>query len=417
MAIAIALCLLILVSALWLFSFHAEIAPIPQPADGTFGAEIVARGAELAAIGNCDVCHTREGGELFAGARPVPTPFGTIYSTNITPDPDTGIGNWSEAAFQRAMREGVSRTGQQLYPAFPYQHFTKVTDDDNRALYAYLMSRKPVRAPAVHNEIWSPLKFRPLIAAWKALFFRPGPYRAEPSRSAEWNRGAYLAEGLGHCGACHTPRNALGAERAGRSYTGARVEGWDAYALNSSAAAPVPWSLESLQTYLQSGWHVQHGMSQGPMAGVTGDLAAASSADIRAMATFIGGQLNSTRAPAADLRERRSGSGGEIYEASCSSCHDGSRALPFGGVDLSLSTALNAPSPRNLINVTLVGLAPPDGHAGPIMPGFGGAISDDQLAALLAHLRARYSDKGPWSDLSGEILAARRALKNGRAGL
>jgi mono/diheme cytochrome c family protein len=416
MAIAIVVCLLLAVAALWLFSFHAEIRPISAPAAGTFEGALVARGAELAAIGNCDVCHTRQGGELFAGARPVPTPFGAIYSANITPDPDTGIGDWSEAAFRRAMREGIGRTGQQLYPAFPYDHFTKVTDDDNRALYAYLMTRKPVRAPAVPNEIWFPLKFRPLIAAWKVLFFKPAPYKSDPSKSAEWNRGAYLAGGLGHCGACHTPRNALGAERVDQSYAGARVEGWDAYALDGSAPAPVPWSPQSLQTYLQSGWHVQHGVSHGPMAGVSGDLATASSADVRSLAMFIGAGIKSTRAAVADSSVNRSGAGAEVYEASCSSCHDGGRALPFGGVNLNLSTAVNAPSPRNLINVTLVGLAPPDGRAGAIMPGFDGAISDDQLAALLANLRARYSDKAPWSDLPGEILAARRALKNGEVG-
>lgn len=149
------------------------------------------------------------------------------------------------------------------------------------------------------------------------------------------------------------------------------------------------------------------------MAAVTGDLATAPSADIRALATFIAAQIKSTPAPAADLAEKGSASGGEIYEATCSSCHDGSRALPFGGINLSLSTAVDGPSPRNLINVTLAGLAPADGHAGAIMPGFDGAISDDQLAALLANLRAHYSAKAPWSDLPGEIMAARRALKNG----
>jgi mono/diheme cytochrome c family protein len=167
---------------------------------------------------------------------------------------------------------------------------------------------------------------------------------------------------------------------------------------------------------LQSGWHVQHGVSHGPMAGVTGDLAAASTADMEALAVFMGAQGNLARAAAANSNGDRSDRGADIYEASCSSCHDGSRALPYGGLHLSLSTAVNAPSPRNLINVTLAGLAPADGHAGAMMPGFDGAISDDQLAALLADLRARYSDKVPWHDLPAEIQAARRALKDGKVG-
>jgi mono/diheme cytochrome c family protein len=417
LGILIAACLLIAVAGLLFLSCHAEIPPISQPAASDFDAALVARGAELAAIGNCAVCHTRQGGEIFAGARAVPTPFGAIYSTNITPDPRTGIGRWSEAAFQRAMHEGVNRAGEQLYPAFPYDHFTQVTDDDDRALYAYLMTREPIQAPAARNKIWFPLKFRPLIAAWKALYFKIGPYRADISQSSEWNRGAYLAKGLGHCGACHTARNVLGAERTNQSYAGARVEGWDAYALNHSAPAPVPWTSQSLQKYFETGWHVQHGVARGPMAGVTADLAAASKADIHALAVFIGSQINSTRVVATNFSEKQPGLGAEIYAASCSSCHDGTRALPFGGIDLKLSTAVNAPSPRNLINVTLLGLSTAEGRAGAIMPGFDGAISDVQLAALLEDLRAGYSDKAPWRELPEEIQAARRAIKSGNEGL
>lgn len=210
-ALAIAICVLIAFVALRLFSFRAEIAPIPRSAAGTFDAALVARGAELAAIGNCDVCHTRDGGELFAGARPVLTPFGAIYSTNITPDPETGIGNWSGAAFQRAMREGVSRTGQQLYPAFPYEHFTKITDDDNRALYAYLMTRNPVRAPAIHNEIWFPLSLGPSSRLGRRFFSRP--VRTEPSLHKVLNGIAALILPKGSDIAGHVTRRAMHSAR------------------------------------------------------------------------------------------------------------------------------------------------------------------------------------------------------------
>ena len=175
----------------------------------------MALGARLAAIGNCNVCHTAPGGAPFAGGLALPTPFGTIQSTNITPDPATGIGRWSETAFVRAMREGVDREGRHLYPAFPYDHFTRVTDQDNRALYAYLMTRRPIQASPPPNDLRFPFDQRILLAGWKMLYLRQGPLAIETDRSPEWNRGRYLVEGLGHCGACHTPRDGLGAEQRG----------------------------------------------------------------------------------------------------------------------------------------------------------------------------------------------------------
>src|ERR1700730_6334889 len=192
-------------------AWRPAIAAIDQPAPQSFDAALVKRGRDLAAIGNCTTCHTVRGGKDFAGGLPVP--FGTIFSSNITPDPETGIGRWPEAAFRRAMRSGVDRNGQHLYPTFPYDHFTNVSDEDDRALYAYLMTRQPVHAPARENQLAFPFDQRFVIAGWKLLFLRHGTYQPDPTRSAEWNRGAYLVEGLAHCGACHTPRNAL---RAGR---------------------------------------------------------------------------------------------------------------------------------------------------------------------------------------------------------
>src|SRR6202165_1063298 len=187
--------------------WRPAIAAIDPPTPQSFDRDLVRRGRDLAAIGNCSDCHTRRGGRDFAGGLPVPTPFGTIYSTNITPDAETGIGRWSEAAFRRAMRSGVDRDGQHLYPTFPYDHFTNVTDEDDRALYAYLMTRPAVHAPARANELSFPLQQRFVVAGWEFLFLRHGTYQVDPAQSAVWNRGAYLVEGLAHCGACHTPRN------------------------------------------------------------------------------------------------------------------------------------------------------------------------------------------------------------------
>ena len=196
-------------------AWRPSIAPIEPPAPQSFAAEQVARGKMLASAGNCAACHTVAGGPAFAGGYAMPTPFGTIYTTNITPDRETGIGAWSLAAFTRALREGVSRDGKHLFPAFPYNHFALLTDDDIGALYAYLMSLPPVKARTQPNTIPFPLDIRALQAGWKMIYFKPEPFRPDSSKSEEWNRGAYLAEGLAHCGACHTPRYIRGAEWVG----------------------------------------------------------------------------------------------------------------------------------------------------------------------------------------------------------
>jgi mono/diheme cytochrome c family protein len=220
------------------FAWRSAIDPI-APQSQNFSPEMVARGEKIAMLGDCNICHTAPGGRALAGGLALPTPFGTIYSTNITPDADTGIGRWSEDAFRRAMREGVDREGRQLYPAFPYDHFTLATDEDIAALYAYAMTRDPVRAVAPADDLAFPFNIRPLLAGWKLLFLRQGPYRPDAGQSAAWNRGAYLVEGLAHCGACHAPRNALGAERKRDGFGGGDAEGWNAYALNQASPAPV----------------------------------------------------------------------------------------------------------------------------------------------------------------------------------
>jgi mono/diheme cytochrome c family protein len=195
-----------------LYAWHAAIPPTaPQPA-ATFDPGLVKEGAELALIGDCQTCHTASGGRFFAGGLAMPTPFGTIYSTNITPDRATGIGDWSEAAFKRAMREGVDREGRHLYPAFPYDHFTLTTDEDIRALYAFFMTREPVVSKAPPNELPFPINIRLVLAGWKLFFLKQDRFVPDASRDSAWNRGKYLVEGLGYCGACHTPRNLMGAE-------------------------------------------------------------------------------------------------------------------------------------------------------------------------------------------------------------
>jgi mono/diheme cytochrome c family protein len=269
------------------WTWRPAIAPISASERPSVDEQTYRRGAELAAIGDCNVCHVGDSGKAYAGGRAIPTPFGTIFATNITPDMETGIGGWSEAAFQRAMHEGVDRQGRQLYPAFPYDHFTKTTNDDIHALYAFLMSQPAVRNAIPANELAFPLNFRPTIAGWKILFFRDAPLQKDDSKSEEWNRGRYLVEGLGHCGSCHTPRNILGAEKQSSAYAGGVAEGWDAPPLNTNSYAPQRWTADQLAEYLSTGWHRLHGAAAGPMADVTDNLAKASTQDVRAMAGYI----------------------------------------------------------------------------------------------------------------------------------
>jgi mono/diheme cytochrome c family protein len=381
-------------------------------AEASFDRSLIARGRELAAIGNCVSCHTSEEGKPFAGARPLPTPFGTIYSTNITPDPETGIGRWSEDDFRRAMHEGVDEKGRDLYPAFPYDHFTRVTDDDLKALYAYFMTRDPVRAGVPPNRLVFPLSLRSTIRAWKAAYFRPGVYRPDPSKSPEWNRGAYLVEGLAHCGACHTPRNALGAERKDRELGGGEAEGWHATSL--AADSPGRWTAEELYTYLRYGREPAHGTAAGPMADVTHNLADVAEADVRAIAVYVASQMPDGNASAAGKKAERNAAadGGTIFAGACAVCHV---AVPptFSNatVPLGVTTSVNAPDPRNAIHVILEGLKPESGEKGPMMPGFAAELTDKQVAALVDYLRAEFTDRPPWSDVPKHVAAIRESQK------
>jgi len=405
-------------------------AAAAPPDRASFDASLIAKGGELAAIGNCRTCHTRPGGEPFAGGLPLVTPFGTIHSTNITPDPDTGIGLWTSGDFLRAMHEGIDRSGRQLYPAFPYDHFTRVTDADVAALYAFVMTREPVRAEVPPNRLRFPAGFRPAIAGWKALFFEPGVYRPDPAQSAVWNRGAYLVEGLAHCGACHTPRNALGAEEKRRDLAGGEAEHWHASSLSETSPASVPWSADALYEYLRRGHESSHGIAAGPMAPVAQNLAGVAEEDVRAIAVYIASRMQGrdasvrgvANAAVAEAKRREAGAaesgsgnaatatvdGATVFAGACASCHGpGTSAVALG-----LTTSLNAPDPRNAIHITLAGLWPERGSPGSIMPSFAGELTDGQVIALVDYLRGRLTDKPPWSDVPQRLREIREAMNS-----
>jgi mono/diheme cytochrome c family protein len=406
--------------------WRPAIAAVDPPAPPSFNVALVKRGRDLAALGNCNDCHTARESKDYAGGVAVPTPFGTIFSSNITPDPETGIGRWSEAAFRRAMQSGVNREGQHLYPTFPYDHFTNVSDEDDQALYAYLMTRQSVHAPPRVNQLAFPFDQRFVVAGWKLLFLRAGTYQPDPSQSAEWNRGAYLVEGLAHCGACHTPRNALGAERPTARFAGGEADNWDAYAINAQSPSPVPWDADALFAYLRHGWHPDHGVARGPMAQVVSNLADVPEGDVRAIATYMAGVfgavtpdrkrrgeevLAQASAPPVVPASQTSGNnsvGASIYAAACATCHETDRALPYGGIKLSLSTALSGPDARNAANIVLSGVRPVQGERGPIMPGFAESMNDGQIAALLNYLRVRFGNQPAWTGVEKTVEDARR---------
>ncbi|HVZ54527.1 MAG TPA: cytochrome c [Pseudolabrys sp.] len=418
---------IVLIVGFWLWARQPSIAAIAPPDASTFDKATIARGANLVAMGDCATCHNSPEGHPFAGGFPVPTPFGIIYGTNITPDPDTGIGRWSEQAFARAMHRGIRRDGAYLYPAFPYTHFTKVSDDDIKAIYAYLMTR-----PAVHNVVPAPrlpfpLNIRPIMAGWNLLFFRPGRFVPDPAKSEAWNRGAYIAEGLAHCGACHTPRNLLGAEKTSERYAGGEAEGWFAPALGARSSAPVQWSEAALLNYLSAGFARDHGVAAGPMAGVTRDLRKLPASDLTALATYF-----ASLAPPAPARETMGAAstdkasyqiataqamgqkgpaktGEAIFAGACASCHFEGGSQPFHRpIRLRLSSAVTAPTPRNFIQIVLGGIQPPPGDHGRWMPPFANALTDEQVSLLAQYVRGHFSGKPDWSDIGKTVAQVRK---------
>lgn len=397
--------------------YEPPISPVPSPAPASFDPQLVREGARVVALGDCIVCHTAKNGKPFAGGLPLATPFGTIYATNITPDPDTGIGQWSQQAFARALRRGIARDGHQLYPAFPYIHFTRISDHDIAAAYAYLMTREPVHAPAPANKLIFPLNFRPPVAFWKMLFLRKGDYQPDTMRSAQWNRGKLLVDGLGHCASCHSPLNAIGGEQAGKAFDGGIVDGWEAPPLNSLNEAARPWTQAQLVAYLRAGRASEHGAAAGPMLPVTRDLATVPVEDVEAIATYIlsiqkpGTAASPAVATVADKAmtpaEQR---GSVLFQASCAQCHGTGSPMQAIGErpTLALSTAVNADTPRNAIQMMLNGIAWHGETALNYMPAFIDQYDDQQIADLLAYVRGAYSGRTTWSGIEPMVAKLRK---------
>lgn len=382
-------------------------APAPMeghaPGPRTFPASDIAKGANLAALGNCVTCHTAPGGKPFAGGYALKTPFGTVHGTNITPDEATGIGRWSEEDFRRALREGLNPAGHHYYPAFPYAYFTHLTDEDIHALYAFVMTREAVHAETPANTVVVP---RFAVAIWNARYLHPGPARSDPARDASWNRGAYLADSLAHCSDCHTPRDKLGGEKSAEYLSGGDVDGWHAPALNEHSPSPVPWNVEALETYLATGLADHHAISAGPMRGVVDNLGRASHGDVHALAVYIAGMERSSphRARGSEAADSSAQRGKQVYAGACADCHTRGRSADGGALPLEEAIALAIPTPSNLIHIVRDGIVPREDRAQPWMPAFRGALTDKQLVDLLAYLRT--IDGVEWNDLNEQVRKA-----------
>jgi len=367
-------------------------------------AELVARGRYLATVGNCGGCHTARGEAPYAGGRALDTPFGTVYASNITPDRDTGLGGWSADDFWRALHEGRSRDGRLLYPAFPYPNYTRVTRDDADAIFAYLASLPAVRRPNRQHALRFPYDRQAALWVWRALFFRPGVWTDDSARPADWNRGAYLVRGLGHCDACHGERNLLGATGAAGTLAGGAipVQGWYAPSLAPGPDGRRHWGEDDLVALLRDGtW--SRGTVMGPMAEVvlrsTQHLEAP---DLRAIASYLASLPPTDKAvptsaafdadgPAAPAR------GATLYREHCADCHgtDGN-GRPGAYPPLAGNPSVTLASPANAIRAVLGGGFAPGTAANPRphgMPPFGPFLGDDQVAAVVTHIRRAWGNE------------------------
>ncbi|WP_137895753.1 cytochrome c [Ramlibacter sp. 2FC] len=390
----------------WQHNYQDGVDLAAAPAKST--PELVARGAYLARAGNCMACHTARGGAPYAGGRGIETPFGTVYAGNLTPDPETGLGRWTAAHFWRALHHGRSMDGRLLYPAFPYTSTTQVAREDADALFAYLQSLPPVRQAAPAHRLSWPFSTQAALAVWRALYFRPATYRPDPAQSPEWNRGAYLVGGLGHCSACHSARNVLGASGDPLDLSGGLipVQSWYAPALNSASEAGVAdWPLADIVRLLKTG-HTPRRSVSGPMSEVVlHSTQYLNEADLGAMAQYLkalppaapAGNPAPRAAPDAQVAAR----GAKLYERHCVQCH-GERGQGVAGAYPALAgnRAVNLPHATNLVQMVLYGGFPPATAGNPRpygMPPFVLQLDDRDVAAVLTHLRTN------WGNQAGEV--------------
>jgi mono/diheme cytochrome c family protein len=389
------------------------------------GADAITRGQYLTRAADCVACHTASGGKKFAGGRAFKLPFGTLYSSNITPDRDTGIGDWSDEDFVRALHKGVGKDGKYLYPAFPYPSYTLLTRDDVLAIKGYLFTLKPVRYVPPENDLAFPFNQRYLMPFWNLLFNPDRRFQPNAGQSAEWNRGAYLSEALGHCGDCHTPRNPLQGLSSSRKFAGAVIEGWKAYNITLDPVWGIgDWSDGQLMEYLATGHAQGRSSAAGPMGEAVDDsLRFLANDDVRAMVAYLKSvppisdntnpaAVRSSSAEAQVTRaEHAAGSNHDLglhtFEGGCLGCHgfDGNGAV-WPHASLAGNRSVNDPEAINLTQVLFQGaqLHTPDGPV--VMPAFGAGYSDAEIAAVANYVTRRFGTSA--SAITPDEVAKRR---------
>ncbi len=379
-----------------------SVSALAQPSDSQ---SLIAKGQYLAVAGDCGACHTSPGGKAFAGGLAIKTPIGEIFSTNITPSKTAGIGNYTLEEFDNAVRKGVRKDGGNLYPAMPYTSYSRISDDDMKALYAYFMQGvQPVDVKGPETALPFPFNIRLSMAGWNLIFARGKPFTADSTQSPEWNRGAYLAEGLAHCSTCHTPRNALMAEESGNSLAGASLGTWFAPNITSDPHAGIGrWTQQDLVAYLATGRAENGSQAGGPMLeAIDKSFSKLSPEDLKAIATYIQSvparSINATSekltAAAPEISDisiinGTAPEGAQLYAAHCSTCHQASGEGGNGLPALYNNAALRRPVADNAVMAVLEGLAPSKGQ---VMPAFGDKLNDQQAAALVNYLFTTYGD-------------------------
>ena len=393
--------------AWWLFArHHAPLPPAQNPEAKLQDPALIARGAYLATLADCAACHTAQGGKPYAGGRALPTPFGEVPAPNLTPDDATGLGQWSFDAFWRALHEGVGRDGHPLYPAFPYTSYTRVTREDAFALFAYLKTLPPVRNPTGAPSLRFPYDLRAGLTTWRTLYFRPGEFVADPKQSAQWNRGAYLVQGLGHCNECHVARDNLGGLPSNETLTGGQIpaQNWYAPDLSTHANGGLEgWSTEDIVTLLRTG-QSRKGAAFGPMADVViQSTQHMHEDDLRSIAVYLQ-SLPPRPAPAKASSPIDAtallGRGADLYAHQCASCH-GKDGRGVAGVypPLAGNTSVTEPTGINAIRIVLLGGFAPTTAAHPrpySMPPFAQQLSDGEVAAVVSYVRQAWGNEaGP----------------------
>ena len=398
----------------------AAEAAAPPPTQQDFA--LIERGRYLSLVADCAACHTDpKGGRPFAGGRAIDTPFGSVLAPNITPDRETGIGGWSDAQFDAALRQGKMPDGKDLYPGMPYVYYSRMSRADVLAVRAYLNTVEPVHHDVVSDQLPFPFNVRAIMGVWNSLYFKPGEFQPVPTQSAQWNRGAYLVQGPGHCAACHTPKNALGGDQTGRRLEGYAIDGWFGPNITNDAERGLArWSVEDVVEYLAKG-HNRWEAAAGPMAEEIADSSSRMrESDLRAIALYLkdqpgrsAGREASTGEAPLSARDPEMVAGAAIYRDLCSACHqsDG-RGVPYLIPSLAGSSAIASRDGTTLVRLVLEGarsVATDAEPTAPAMPGFGSQLSDEQAACVLTYIRNSWSHAAP-AVAASEVHSARATL-------